>query len=127
MAAIRRKSAIPVKGGSEHSATMQSDNRKALIFGIAGQDGAYLANLLLRKGVEVHGTSRDKESTGFSSLRALGILDKVTLHSTVLGDFRSVVTTLKNVQPRYIYNLAARSSVGLSSHLMVSCPAPAGP
>ena len=74
---------------------MQSNNRRALIFGISGQDGAYLADLLLRKGIEVHGTSRDKESAGFSNLRALQILDKVTLHSTVLGDFRSVVTTLR--------------------------------
>jgi GDPmannose 4,6-dehydratase len=93
---------------------MQTDSRKALIFGISGQDGAYLADLLLRKGFEVHGTSRDKESNSFSSLRTLGVLDRITLHSTVLGDFRSVVTTLRNVQPRYIYNLAAQSSVGLS-------------
>ena len=52
---------------------MQSNNRRALIFGISGQDGAYLADLLLRKGIEVHGTSRDKESAGFSNLRALQI------------------------------------------------------
>jgi GDPmannose 4,6-dehydratase len=97
-----------------HSAIMQPIGRTALIFGISGQDGAYLADLLLRKGFEVHGTSRDMESANFSSLRALGILDSVRLHSTVLGDFRSVVTTLKNVQPRYVYNLAAQSSVGLS-------------
>lgn len=93
---------------------MRSTNGTALIFGISGQDGAYLADLLLRKGFEVHGTSRDKELSTFSSLRALGILDKVELHSTVLGDFRSVVTTIKQVQPHRIYNLAAQSSVGLS-------------
>ena len=93
---------------------MQSNDRTALIFGISGQDGAYLADLLLRKGIEVHGTSRDKESSSFSSLRALGILDKVRLYSTVLGDFRSVMTTINKVRPRYIYNLAAQSSVGLS-------------
>ncbi len=93
---------------------MPLNNRIALILGVSGQDGAYLAELLLGEGVEVHGTSRDKDSTGFSTLRALGILDKIRLHSTVLGDFRSVVTTIKNVQPGYIYNLAAQSSVGLS-------------
>jgi GDPmannose 4,6-dehydratase len=93
---------------------MQSTKRTALIFGISGQDGAYLAELLLREGVEVHGTSRDKDSAGFAALRSLGILEAIRLHSTALGDFRSVVTTIKNVQPDYIYNMAAQSSVGLS-------------
>jgi GDPmannose 4,6-dehydratase len=93
---------------------MRVSDRTALIFGISGQDGAYLADLLLRQGIKVHGTSRDKESASFSGLRALGILDKVTLHSTQLDNFRSVVTTLKTVGPAYIYNLAAQSSVGLS-------------
>ena len=93
---------------------MRKDERRALIFGISGQDGAYLADLLLKKGFEVHGTSRDKESSSFSGLRALGVADKVKLHSAVLGDFRSVVTTVQKVQPHYIYNLAAQSSVGLS-------------
>lgn len=93
---------------------MRGQNGVALIFGISGQDGAWLADLLLREGMAVHGTSRDKDSVGFSALRALGIYDRVTLHSATLDDFRSVVTTLKNVQPAYIYNLAAQSSVGLS-------------
>jgi GDPmannose 4,6-dehydratase len=93
---------------------MRANDRTALIFGVSGQDGAYLADLLLREGLDVHGTSRDKETSSFSGLRALGILDKVKLHSTVLCDFRGVATTLKEVQPRYIYNLAAQSSVGLS-------------
>ncbi len=61
---------------------MRKDERRALIFGISGQDGAYLADLLLGKGFEVHGTSRDKESSNFSNLRALGIADKVKLHSS---------------------------------------------
>jgi GDPmannose 4,6-dehydratase len=93
---------------------MQPKNKRALILGISGQDGAYLADLLLRKGFEVHGTTRDRESSSFSNLRALEIIDKIRLHSTNLGDFRSVVTTLKNVNPYYIYNLAAQSSVNLS-------------
>jgi GDPmannose 4,6-dehydratase len=86
----------------------------ALIFGISGQDGAYLAKLLSARGMKVHGTSRDKEITSYSNLRRLGIYDEVVRHSAVLGDFRSVVTVLKNVQPAYIFNLAAQSSVALS-------------
>jgi GDPmannose 4,6-dehydratase len=86
----------------------------ALIFGASGQDGAYLAKLLLARGLTVHGTSRDKEISSFANLHALGIFDAVTLHSAVLGDFRSVIEVLNAVQPAYIFNLAAQSSVGLS-------------
>ena len=50
----------------------------ALIFGISGQDGAYLANLLISKGYEVHGTSRDAEIAKFNSLLELGIKNNVT-------------------------------------------------
>src|ERR1700719_3409387 len=86
----------------------------ALILGASGQDGAYLAELLVRRGLDVHGTSRDKEVSGYAGLRRLGIYDRVTLHSVVLSDFRSVVTVLNNVRPALIFNLAAQSSVGLS-------------
>jgi GDPmannose 4,6-dehydratase len=86
----------------------------ALILGVTGQDGAYLAELLIRRGLEVHGTSRDKESSNYANLRQLGIVDCVKYHSAVLGDFRSLVTVLNNVRPNYIFNLAAQSSVGLS-------------
>ncbi len=93
---------------------MQTNTRTALILGVSGQDGAYLADLLLKRGLEVVGTSRDKEISTFAGLRALGIHDKVTLMSTMLSDFRSVAVTLSKVRPHYIYNLAAQSSVGLS-------------
>jgi GDPmannose 4,6-dehydratase len=86
----------------------------ALILGVSGQDGSYLAEILLKRGLTVHGTSRDKEISSFANLRALGIYDSVTLHSAVVSDFRSVVEVLKAVQPHYIFNLAAQSSVGLS-------------
>jgi GDPmannose 4,6-dehydratase len=86
----------------------------ALILGASGQDGAYLADLLIRRGLDVHGTSRDKKVSAYAGLRRLGILDRVTLHSAVLNDFRSVVTVLNNVRPAFIFNLAAQSSVGLS-------------
>jgi GDPmannose 4,6-dehydratase len=93
---------------------MSTRNKTALIFGISGQDGGYLAQLLLAKGYDVHGTSRDAEVSGFASLRALGILDRVTVHSTVLTDFRSTLQVIARVEPDEIYNLAGQSSVGLS-------------
>jgi GDPmannose 4,6-dehydratase len=86
----------------------------ALILGVSGQDGAYVAEVLIKRGLKVHGTSRDKEISSFANLRTLGIYDRVTLHSAVVSDFRSVLEVLKAVQPQYIFNLAAQSSVGLS-------------
>lgn len=88
--------------------------KTALICGISGQDGAYLARLLLDKGYRVVGTSRDREMTGFGNLERLGIRDRVTLRSMQLTDFRSVLQTLASVEPDEIYNLAGQSSVGLS-------------
>jgi GDPmannose 4,6-dehydratase len=87
--------------------------RTALIIGVSGQDGAYLAELLIGRGFELHGTSRDKELSSYSNLRQLGVYDSVKVHSVVLGDFRSLATVLNNVRPGYIYNIAAQSSVGL--------------
>src|SRR4051812_13381673 len=88
--------------------------KRALIFGVSGQDGAYLADLLLSKGYQVNGTSRDCAVTSFRNLRRLGILEKVRLHSSVLTDFRSVYQVLLAVKPDEIYNLAGQNSVGLS-------------
>jgi GDPmannose 4,6-dehydratase len=88
--------------------------KTALIIGISGQDGSYLAASLLAKGYAVHGTSRDKELANFSNLRALGIYDRVRLHSATVTDFRSVVQVIRDAQPSEIYNLSAQSSVGLS-------------
>jgi GDPmannose 4,6-dehydratase len=88
--------------------------RKALIIGISGQDGSYLAELLLKKGYEVHGTSRDSDLSNFSGLKKLGIIDKVRLHSMSLIDFRSVMQTILQIEPEEIYNLAGQTSVGLS-------------
>jgi GDPmannose 4,6-dehydratase len=87
---------------------------KALIFGISGQDGSYLGRLLLSKGYEVHGTSRDAEISAFNSLTALGIRDKIHLHSVSLTDFRSTFQAISSIRPDEIYNLAGQSSVGLS-------------
>ncbi len=86
----------------------------ALIFGISGQDGAYLARLLLERGFAVHGTSRDREMSSFANLVRLGLLERVHLHSAVPSDFRSVLQVISKVRPARIYNLASQSSVGLS-------------
>ncbi|SBW09639.1 GDP-D-mannose dehydratase, NAD(P)-binding [uncultured Alphaproteobacteria bacterium] len=91
-----------------------SSAKTALIFGISGQDGGYLTRLLLEKGYDVHGTSRDAETSAFANLVALGLRDKVTVHSAALTDFRSVLQTVVKVEPDEIYNLSGQSSVGLS-------------
>lgn len=88
--------------------------KTALIFGISGQDGAYLARFLLAQGYRVHGTSRDREMSGFANLARLGLRAQVGVHSAVLTDFRSVIEVIDRVRPDEIYNLAAQSSVGLS-------------
>lgn len=88
--------------------------KKALIIGVSGQDGAYIAELLLEKGYDVHGTSRDHENSSFRNLLALGIRDRVSLHSLSSGDFRSVLAVLQAIHPDEIYNLGGQTSVGLS-------------
>jgi GDPmannose 4,6-dehydratase len=88
--------------------------KKALIIGISGQDGAYLAKLLLDEGYEVHGTSRDHEVSSFGNLSRLGIKDSVKLTSMVTSDFRSVLTALQKADADEIYNLAGQTSVGMS-------------
>ena len=87
---------------------------KALICGVSGQDGAYLAELLLSKGYTVYGASRDAQMSSFTNLVALGIRDKVTTVSLAINDFRSVLQIIQQVEPDEIYNLAGQSSVGLS-------------
>lgn len=88
--------------------------KRALICGVSGQDGAYLARLLLDKGYEVHGTSRDAQATSFSKLVKLGIRERVQTLSMALNDFRSVLQALTRVEPDELYNLSGQSSVGLS-------------
>jgi len=88
--------------------------KKALICGISGQDGAYLAQILIQKGYEVHGTSRDVQMSSFGSLVQLGIRQQVCLESMSLNDFRSVLQVLTKIKPDEVYNLAGQSSVGLS-------------
>ncbi|MFZ5448754.1 MAG: GDP-mannose 4,6-dehydratase [Thermodesulfobacteriota bacterium] len=88
--------------------------KKALICGISGQDGAYLAQLLLTKGYQVVGTSRDAQISTFGNLVRLKIRDAIEVESVALNDFRSVLQALIKVEPDEIYNLAGQSSVALS-------------
>ena len=88
--------------------------KTALICGVSGQDGSYLAQLLLQKGYQVHGTARDAQATNFPNLITLGIKEQISCHSMALNDFRSVLQVLAKVQADEIYNLAGQSSVGLS-------------
>jgi GDPmannose 4,6-dehydratase len=88
--------------------------KKALILGVSGQDGAYLARLLLEKGYEVHGSSRDHELSSFGNLELLGIKKEIAFHSLALSDFRSVFSVIGQVRPEELYNLSGQSSVGLS-------------
>lgn len=93
---------------------MVMPTKHALICGIGGQDGAYLAELLLEKGYEVTGTSRNAMATSFGNLSRLGIREQVRTVSVSISDFGSVLATIKSVAPDEIYNLAGQSSVGLS-------------
>jgi GDPmannose 4,6-dehydratase len=89
-------------------------SKRAIICGISGQDGTYLAQLLLDKGYTVWGTSRDAEMASFSNLKRLGIWNQVECLSLNLRDVGGIVSLLGRVKPDELYNLAAQSSVGLS-------------
>ena len=93
---------------------MTLSTKRALICGVSGQDGAYLAQLLLSKGYEVWGTSRDAQVSAFTNLSLLGIRERVKTISMASNDFRSVLQAISTSQPHEIYNLAGQSSVGLS-------------
>jgi GDPmannose 4,6-dehydratase len=88
--------------------------KRALICGVSGQDGAYLAKFLLSKGYEVYGSSRDAQASGFANLHKLGIFEQVHTLSMALNDFRSVLHGLNAIEPDEVYNLSGQSSVGLS-------------
>ncbi|MGA7315643.1 MAG: GDP-mannose 4,6-dehydratase [Silvibacterium sp.] len=88
--------------------------RRALIFGISGQDGAYLADVLLARDYEVWGTSRDAEMASFHNLEGLGIRSLVNLISLNLRDSAGAFRLIQQLRPGEVYNLAAQSSVALS-------------
>jgi GDPmannose 4,6-dehydratase len=86
--------------------------KRALITGITGQDGSYLAELLLDEGYEVHGMVRRASTEKFDRIEHLR--DRITLHQGDLLDQRSLVDTLRAARPDEVYNLAAMSFVALS-------------
>src|SRR4051812_4664751 len=86
--------------------------KSALITGITGQDGSYLADLLLEKGYEVHGVVRRSSTENFERIEHLA--GKVTLHQADLLDQLSVIDALKAAKPQEVYNLAAQSFVPTS-------------
>ncbi len=84
----------------------------ALITGVTGQDGSYLAELLLEKGYEVHGMVRRSSTETFERIAHLG--DRIQLHQADLLDHASLVNLLAGVRPTEVYNLAAQSFVPTS-------------
>src|SRR5207248_4223731 len=84
----------------------------ALITGITGQDGSYLADLLLEKGYVVHGMVRRSSTENFDRIAHLA--DRVTLHQADLLDQLSIIDVLREVRPNEVYNLAAMSFVPTS-------------
>ena len=90
---------------------------KALITGITGQDGSYLAELLLNMGYEVHGIIRRHSLTEYQSHRLNHIFHDITLHYGELTDSMNIFNLIKKIQPDEIYNLAAQSHVRISFDL----------
>tara|TARA_R100000315_G_scaffold22487_1_gene8318 strand:- start:534 stop:1505 length:972 start_codon:yes stop_codon:yes gene_type:complete len=88
--------------------------KKALITGINGQDGSYLAELLLSKGYEVHGILKRNSVAENQTARLDEIFSKLNLHYADMTDMASLINVLQNVQPDEIYNLAAQSHVRIS-------------
>ncbi|MCI9218152.1 MAG: GDP-mannose 4,6-dehydratase [Lachnospiraceae bacterium] len=88
--------------------------KKALITGITGQDGSYLAELLLEKNYEVHGIIRRASISNTARINHLLEKNAVTLHEGDLSDTSSLMNVIAKVQPDEVYNLAAQSHVGVS-------------
>jgi GDPmannose 4,6-dehydratase len=89
-----------------------ANGRSAFITGITGQDGSYLAELLLEKGYEVHGMVRRSSTEKFERIEHLR--ERITLHQGDLLDQRSLVDALRAARPQEVYNLAAMSFVAVS-------------
>ena len=86
--------------------------KKALITGITGQDGSYLAEYLLTKGYEVHGITRRTSTPNYDRIQ--DIVDRITLHQGDLLDQHSITSVVKDIEPDEVYNLAAQSYVPTS-------------
>ena len=88
--------------------------KKALITGINGQDGSYLAEFLLKKGYEVHGTLKRNSISENQTARLDNIFTQINLHYADLTDLSSLISVIQKTQPDEIYNLAAQSHVKIS-------------
>lgn len=95
---------------------MRKDMKRAIVTGITGQDGAYLAELLLSKGYEVYGTYRRSSSVNFWRIEELGISEHPNLELVEydLTDLSATIRLLEKAKPDEVYNLAAQSFVGVS-------------
>jgi GDPmannose 4,6-dehydratase len=89
-------------------------SKTALITGITGQDGAYLASLLLKKGYQVHGLRQPVAMPDMDRLDAMGVAGQIHLHYGDLLDANSITNLIKKINPDEIYNLAAQSHVHIS-------------
>ena len=92
----------------------RNKNEKALITGITGQDGAYLAKLLIEKGYKVYGTVRRSTSEKFVNLKYLNIYDKIKFYDFDLLELSNIQNVIKETKPHEIYHLAAQSFVPTS-------------
>ncbi len=88
--------------------------KNALIFGVTGQDGAYLSDFLLKKGYNVFGCFRRTSHKSFERIDELGNFEKITRIKADLADYSSIQAAIRQAQPDEIYNLAAQSFVGAS-------------
>src|SRR5512134_2403605 len=88
--------------------------KRALITGIRGQDGAYLAKLLLEKGYEVYGADRRSGDSSFWRLRELGIENQVRIRYVDLLELTNIMRQIDLIKPDEVYNLAAQSFVHVS-------------
>jgi len=94
-------------------------NKKAIITGVSGQDGAYLSKLLLKRGYHVIGGDRRAASNTFWRLKKLGILNDIEIINLDVSEFSNVFNVIKKYKPTEIYNLAAQSFVGSSFDLPI--------
>ena len=90
---------------------MNQSRKTALVTGVTGQDGAYLAKLLLDKGYDVHGLVRRSSTPHFERLERLEILDRLAIVQGDLGDQLSLIEAVQEASPSEVYNLAAQSFV----------------
>lgn len=113
---------IQASSGIYEISTVEKVNKKALIFGVTGQDGAYLSELLLSKGYEVHGVQRRTSFKNTSRIDELCLqantgTPRFFLHYGDLNDTNNIITLIKEIQPDEVYNLAAQSHVKVSFEL----------